>query len=117
VKKFTEKFPNGKTKAEWSAGRAADGRVLLEGPETFYYPNGKVMWSVKFHMGEKVGEENYFRADGTHVWTKTYGADGQWTWVNFDTAGKKIATSKWKGKTLLSSDVPDAPAAQKPEGL
>ena len=117
VKKFTEKFPNGKTKAEWSAGRAADGRVLLEGPETFYYPNGKVMWSMKFHLGEKIGEENYFRADGTHVWTKAYGPNGQWTWVNFDKADKKIATSKWKGKALLSSDVPDAPAAQKPEGL
>ena len=75
------------------------------------------MWSMKFHLGEKIGEENYFRADGTRVWTKTYGEDGEWTWVNFDAAGKKVATSKWRGKTLLSSDVPDAPAAQKAESL
>jgi hypothetical protein len=38
--------------------------------------------------------------------------------VNFDAAGKKVATSNWRGKTLLSSDVPDAPATtQKAEGL
>jgi len=117
VKGFSEKYASGKTKVRWSAGRAADGRILLEGPETFYYPNGKVMWSMKFHLGKKIGEEDYFRADGSQIWKKIHGPDGEWTWINFDATGKKVATSKWRGKTLLSSDVPDAPATQKPEGL
>lgn len=113
VKEFSEKGSEGWGNAVWSAGRASDGRVLLEGPETFTYPNGQVMWSMKFHLGEKVGEENYFRADGTRVWTKVHGSGGEWTWMNFDSSGKKIATSTWRGKTLLSSDIPDVPAEKK----
>jgi hypothetical protein len=56
---------------------------------------------------------------------KRYGQDDTWTWENYDAGGKRTATSKWKGKTLLSSDVPDPPARKKigddklpdPEGL
>lgn len=106
---FTERYPNGKTKATWSAGRAADGRVLLEGAEHFFYPSGKPMWTVSFHVGEKTGEERYQREDGTSIWVKTYAADGTWTWDNFDAQGKRTATSHWRGKTLLSDDVPDGP--------
>jgi antitoxin component YwqK of YwqJK toxin-antitoxin module len=87
--------------------------VLLDGPETFFYPNGKLMWSVDYHAGHKVGEERYLREDGTSVWVKKYAADGTWIWDNFDLAGKHIATSNWRGKTLLSSDVPDPPAKNK----
>jgi hypothetical protein len=34
--------------------------------------------------------------------------------VNYDSNGKKVATSKWKDKTLLSSDLPDIPTETKP---
>jgi formylglycine-generating enzyme required for sulfatase activity len=107
VQHFTEKYSNGKVKVKWSAGRAADGRVLLDGPEQFFYASGKPMWSVDFHAGEKTGEERYQREDGTAIWIKNYAPDGTWTWENFDSTGKHIATSHWRGKTLLSSDVPD----------
>jgi len=114
VNNFTEHYPHSaKVMATWSAGSAADGRVLLDGPETFFYPNGKLMWSVDYHAGHKVGEERYLREDGTSVWVKKYAADGTWIWDNFDLAGKHIATSNWRGKTLLSSDVPDPPAKNK----
>jgi formylglycine-generating enzyme required for sulfatase activity len=108
-----EKDKSGKTTAKWSTIQVPDGRVLLEGPETFYYASGQVMWSMKFDRGRKVGQESYFRADGTLVWIKMYGSDGAWTWLNFDRAGKLVATSKWRGKTLLSSDIPDVPMKKK----
>jgi len=56
-----------------------------------------------------LGEERYLRADGTRVWVKTYAKDGSWTWDSFDHADKRVAESKWQGKKMVSSDVPDAP--------
>jgi hypothetical protein len=105
---FTEHYPSGKVKATWSAGRASDGRVLLDGTEHFFYPSGKPMWTVSFSAGRKTGEERYQREDGTPIWVKTYGADNTWTWDTFDATGKRTAESHWRGKILLSSDVPDS---------
>ncbi len=114
AKLVTEHFAGGtRTMATWSAGRVADERTLLDGPEKFYYPDGKLLWSANFNAGRKVGEEEYFRADGTHIWKKQYAEDGTWTWDNFDATGNRTAISKWRGKTLLSSDVPDPPARKK----
>ena len=114
VQHFTEHYPDGeKVMTTWSAGRAAGGRPLLDGTENFFYLNGKSMWSATYHAGRKVGDERYLRADGTSVWQKHYADDGTWTWDNFDATGNRTATSKWRGKTLLSSDVPDPPARKK----
>jgi formylglycine-generating enzyme required for sulfatase activity len=107
VKRFTERSPDGRVQAEWGAGTAADGRVLLDGPERFFYPGGRVMWELSFRAGRKTGVERYLRADGKPLWVKRYGPDGTWTWDEFDRAGKRVAESKWRGKTMLSSDVPD----------
>jgi formylglycine-generating enzyme required for sulfatase activity len=109
-----ERDKQGRVRARWSTLQVKDGRTLLEGPETFYYPTGQVMWSIHFHRGEKVGEEIYLRSNGTRVWTKIYSSNGEWAWVNYDSNGKKVATSKWKDKTLLSSDLPDIPTETKP---
>jgi hypothetical protein len=113
VRTFMERYPDGKVRATWSAGRAADGRVLLQGPEKFFYPDGKLMWSLNFEAGRKRGEERYLRADGARVWVKTYASDGSWTWDSFDRKDKRTAESRWKGKTLMSSDVPDSPVKHK----
>ena len=111
---FTEHYPGSdKVVATWTSGHAADGRVLLDGAESFFYPDGKLMWSVNLKAGHKIGDERYFRADGTPIWEKHYADDGAWTWNNFDVSGNRIATSKWRGKTLLSSDAPDPPARKK----
>jgi hypothetical protein len=109
-----EKDKQGRTIASWSQVRVADGRVLLEGPERFDYPNGKLMWSLDFDAGRKMGEEQYLRPDGTPIWKKHYAADGTWTWDTFDKTRKRTAESKWNGKTLLNTDVPDVPVVQKP---
>ena len=111
----TERYGDGKAMATWSAGTASDGRVLLDGPERFFYPDGKLEWEVDFKAGRKVGTERYLRADGRPVWVKTYAGDGSWVWENFDGVGKRLARSTWKGKTLVSSDVPDVPVKKKDE--
>jgi hypothetical protein len=107
IQHHTERYPGGKVEATWSTGRTADGRVVLDGEERFFYPDGKPMWNASFHAGEKASTERYQREDGTLAWVKTYGADGMWTWENFDREGKRTAESHWRNKTLLDSDVPD----------
>ncbi len=114
VTKHTERYANGSIRAIWSSGRASDGRVLLEGPETFFYPDGRVMWKQQFHMGRNVGEEKFYRRDGTLQWSKTYGPDTHWTWRLFNSAGHQTVESSWRGKTLLSSTLPDAPEDSTP---
>ncbi len=65
VTKHTEKWPNGKLKSEWGTARASDGRILLEGPQTFYFEDGTRQWTATFHLGRKIGEEIFYRADGS----------------------------------------------------
>ena len=89
----------------------------FNGPDRFFYPDGKLMYSANFYLGHKISDERYLREDGTPYWVKHYaGPDGTWTWDNFDASGHQIAESHWRGKTLLSSDVPDPPAQQQTRG-
>jgi formylglycine-generating enzyme required for sulfatase activity len=110
----TERYPTGKFKSSWSTATLPDGRIVLEGQERFFYPSGRPMWTVNFHEGEKTGEERYQREDGTLIWLKTYNADGTWTWQNYDATGHLTATSHWRNKTLLNSDVPDTAPDKRP---
>ena len=99
VEQHQERLPDG-SRVIWSSGRSGDGRVLLEGAETFTYANGKPEWTVNFHLGQKVGDEVFYRMDGSMEWEKSYSGDA-WIWRRFDGAGAVIAESKWKGKTLV----------------
>jgi hypothetical protein len=108
VTKHTEKWPNGKLKAEWGNAHASDGRTLLEGPQTFCFENGTRQWIAEFHLGRKIGDEVFYRVDGSKAWQKTYGADGHWTWRLFDAAGKQTAESHWRGKTLIDAAFTEA---------
>lgn len=106
-------YANGKLKAVWSSGRANDGEVLLEGPETFYFSNGKVQWSIHFHLGLKTGIEALYRANGTRIWTKDHHGD-DWTWKVFNKANQMTAESRWHGKTLVSDRIFDSPVKDRP---
>lgn len=105
VVRHREMWPNGKVKATWSTGRGNDGEILLEGTQTFYFPDGKTQWVAHFHLGQRTGDEVLYRADGSKEWEKSYGDAGAWTWRNFDAAGDQTAESQWRGKTLLSSSI------------
>jgi formylglycine-generating enzyme required for sulfatase activity len=110
----TERYPNGKTKSTWSTITLPDGRVVLDGEERFFYPSGRPMWTVHYNNGSKLGEERYQRRDGTLVWLKTWNPDGTWTWQNYDSTGHLTATSHWRNKTLLDSNVPDTTPDKRP---
>jgi formylglycine-generating enzyme required for sulfatase activity len=108
VEKRRELWPTGKPKTAWSTGRANDGEILLEGPQTFYFEDGRKQWEAQFHLGKKIGDEVFYRADGTKEWAKSYGANDEWTWRNFDEAGKQTSESHWRGMTLVGADFAEA---------
>ena len=108
IVKHRENYANGKLRAEWSTGRASDGRILLTGPQTFYYENGKKQWTADFVLGKKTGDEVFFRPDGSKAWEKVHAHDGTWIWRNFDESGKQTSESHWRGKTLLDYNIPNA---------
>ncbi len=105
VVRHQERWPNGKLKAAWSTGRAEDGRTLLEGQQTLYDPAGHTQWTTSFHLGKKIGDENFYRANGSLLWQKTYTPDGTWIWRNFAPDGRLISQSRWHGKTLIDVDL------------
>lgn len=82
---------------------AAHGRHLLNGTETFRYPNGRKQWEVTFKEGRRTGTEALWTPDGKRCWEKTYRGGGEWTWRVFDKSGRQTAESTWKGKNLLDA--------------
>ena len=82
---------------------AADGRYRLEGPQVFYYENGRKQWEASFQAGRRVGTETWWNDAGRKLWERTYTANGEWTWKLYDAAGHVTAESHWKGKLLLDA--------------
>jgi len=108
ITKHTEKWPNGKLKSEWGTARANDGRVLLEGPQIFYFENGVTQWKADFHLARKWARKRSIAPMARSNGLKLLDTGGGWTWRIFDSAGKQIAESHWRGKTLLDSNFADA---------
>lgn len=105
VTKHRENWPDGRPRVTWSTGRASDGRILLEGRQTFYFNNGRKQWVSDYHLGRKIGTNVFYRTDGSKQWEKSCAADGTWTWRNFDAAGHVISESHWRGKTLVDYNI------------
>ena len=106
VRQFHDNYPSGKPRATWSAGIGADGRYRLEGPQVFYYENGRRQWEASFQAGRRVGTETWWSDTGRKLWERTHKADGEWTWKLFDDAGHATAESRWKGKALMDVGAP-----------
>jgi formylglycine-generating enzyme required for sulfatase activity len=103
VKSYREAWPNGKPKAEWSAGISAANRYVLEGRQIFYYENGRKQWESTFIAGRPTGTETYWDPSGHKQWEKIHAAGGAWTWRLFDESGRATSESQWKGKDLVSA--------------
>ena len=96
VKSFSESYPNGTLRSEWSARICPGGRYLLEGRETDYYDTGTKQHQVTYASGRKTGEEIFWQPDGTKRWTWVHDlADGRSVWVQFWPNGRRKLESNW----------------------
>lgn len=95
-KTFSENYPNGQLKATWGARICPNGRYLLNGLMTEYYPDGTLQHQVTYQNGRKIGHEVFMNPNGTKRWTwerSLVTNHGVWThyWPN----GNKKIQSQW----------------------
>ena len=60
----------GGARASWGGVPGADGLFHLDGPEMWFYPDGKPQYVVNWKMGRKTGVETYWSADGSKLWNR-----------------------------------------------
>ncbi len=96
VKAYTEKYPNGKLKAEWEAMICPNGRYLLHGPMTDYYADGTVQHKATYVHGRKTGEELFYNPDGTLRWRWERNLETmRGVWTQYHPNGQKRVESQW----------------------
>jgi len=103
VKAYRENYPDGKKRLQFSGGIGDDGRFLLHGPETWYYPDGTTQRQADYDKGRKVATETYWSRDGKKKWTWEHNQDGSSMWTQYWPNGRKKAESSWKDFTCEGS--------------
>ncbi len=98
-----ERYPDGALRMIWSNIIAADGRCLLDGPETWYHPDGKKQYAAEYAQGRKVGEETLWDRNGDRLWSWTRDADGKGVWTHYWPDGGKRIESHWQGCRVQGS--------------
>ena len=88
TKVYTEYYPDGSIKLEYSGGTADDGKFLLDGIESWYYPDGNIQRKSIYRLGKKTGTEEYYSEDCKKLWC----------WEYFDAAASVCKTFHSSGK-------------------
>lgn len=96
-----ETYADGQLRIEWSSGIANDGRVLLDGPETWYYPSGAKQREASYRLGVKMGHETYWSPAGVKQWEWEYRENGIGDWTTYWSDGSKRSESSWKNHELV----------------
>ncbi len=96
LKAFSETFPNGRLRSQWSARIGLNGRYRLDGPETDFYPNGTKQHMVAYRQGRKTGKETFWSPQGTIRWTWSHELENNHaTWTQYWPNGRKKSESNW----------------------
>ncbi len=96
IRQYRETYPDGSTKHVWHAGMGDDGRYLLHGRETWFFPNGQKQYSARHALGCKTGRETLWRSDGKKQWEWEHTGDGLSQWTQWWDNGSRKAESQWK---------------------
>ncbi|RIA45544.1 BNR repeat protein [Hephaestia caeni] len=96
-KSFTERYSDGALRGTWSGGRADNGAFVFDGPQRWFYPDGKPAWEADYTLGRKTGVEKRFDRTGVLISERDYAADGRSTWKRWWANGKRRAISHWNG--------------------
>jgi hypothetical protein len=101
IKKFSENYPNGKVRSEWSARICPNGRYLLDGQETDYYANGAKQHEVTYANGRKTGEEVFWSSAGVKQWSWSHDLKNRRAvWTQYWPNGQKKVESHWNTRPV-----------------
>lgn len=96
IKKFSEKYPDGKLRSQWRARICPNGRYLLDGPETDFYESGAKQHQVTYASGRKTGAETFWSPDGRKLWSWRHDLKtNRSVWTQFWPNGNKKVESTW----------------------
>lgn len=99
IKEFSERFPNGKIRAQWSARICPGGRYLLDGKEIDFYETGAKQYEVTYVNGRKSGVETFWSRDGKKLWSWSHDLkSNRSVWTQFWSNGRKRVESTWNTK-------------------
>jgi hypothetical protein len=99
IRTFSENYPNGKPRAQWSARICPNGRCLLEGQETDYYEDGTVQHEVTYASGRKTGGEIFRAPDGKKLWSWQHDLkSNKSVWIQYWPNGAQRVVSTWNTK-------------------
>ena len=99
VNKFSEKYPNGKTRSKWSARLTPGGRYLLDGEETDFYENGTKQHEVTYASGRKTGAETFWSPVGKKLWSWEHDLkNNRAVWTQYWPNGARHIQSAWNTK-------------------
>jgi len=96
IKTYSEEYPNSNPRLKYTGGIADNGRFLLDGTETWYYPDGTIQHQATYKLGRKVGSETYNATDGNTLWDWQHNDDNTSLWTQYWPDGNKRAQSTWK---------------------
>jgi formylglycine-generating enzyme required for sulfatase activity len=92
-----EHYPDGTLRMTWSSCIDAEGRYLLDGTETWYFPGGGKQYEAVYVRGRRVGEETLWDQNGNRRWSWTRDADGKGVWTQYWPGGGRRIESHWSG--------------------
>jgi antitoxin component YwqK of YwqJK toxin-antitoxin module len=96
VKNFSENYPGGKIRSEWSARICPHGRYLLEGKETDYYEDGSKQHEVTYVRGRKMGPETFWSSEGNKIWAWSHDLTNNTSvWTQYWPNGGMKSQSSW----------------------
>jgi hypothetical protein len=99
IRHFSEHYPNGKIRSQWSARICPHGRYLLDGTETDYYASGAKQHEVIYANGRKTGEETFWLPDGKKVWDWSHNLKtNRSVWTQYWLNGNKKSQSTWNAR-------------------
>lgn len=94
---YDERYADGRLRGRWSGGTTSEGDFLLDGPQQWFYEDGRLQWEVSYRNGRKVGRERLYARDGSVISEWSHQPGGHSTWTRYWPHGERRSQSAWLG--------------------